>query len=231
MDAGKLDFESGEVILIDKPLRWTSFDVVKKLRFGLKVKKIGHAGTLDPLATGLLILCTGKKTKTIEDIQSQQKEYLFKMVLGKSTPSVDLETEFDAECGYEHVDDALLKHVVASFEGEQEQVPPLFSAVKVDGKRAYELARAGADATLKAKTIKIYAIEVLAINFPEVEIRVECSKGTYIRSLARDIALKLNTLAHITELRRTKIGDFDVKNALGPADFLLQHGQKMMPSS
>ncbi|MFQ3575920.1 MAG: tRNA pseudouridine(55) synthase TruB [Cytophagales bacterium] len=224
MEGKKKDFDGGEVILIDKPLTWTSFDVVKKLKFGLKVKKIGHAGTLDPLATGLLVVCTGKKTKTIESIQAQQKEYVFRMVLGKSTPSVDLETDFDAEAPFEHVNSEVTNNVLQSFLGEQMQVPPLFSAVKVNGKRAYELARSGENAVLNAKLINVYEIELLEFNLPSILIRVICSKGTYVRTLARDIALKLKTLAHISELRRTKIGDFDVTEALKPTDFLAIHG-------
>lgn len=202
-----------QVLLIDKPLTWTSFDVVNKVRYTGKFKKVGHAGTLDPLATGLLILCTGKKTKEIDQYQAQAKEYTGKMIIGQTTPSFDLETEVDATYPTEHITKEAIQEACNSFIGTIEQVPPVFSAIKVNGKRAYESARAGLDVALKARSIQIDYFTVDDNNFPEISFVLGCSKGTYVRSLVRDFGLKLGSGAYMSELRRTKIGDFDVKNA------------------
>ena len=201
------------VLLIDKPLTWTSFDVVNKIRYAGKFKKVGHAGTLDPLATGLLILCSGKKTKEIETYQAQVKEYTGVFTVGKTTPSFDLETEVDQEYPIEHIGSELIEKARISFLGKISQIPPVFSAIKVNGKRAYESARKGKDLELKAREIEINEFEVDASSFPLVRFRVVCSKGTYIRSLARDFGIALNSGAYLSELRRTKIGDFSVDNA------------------
>jgi tRNA pseudouridine55 synthase len=207
------DFEAGEVLLLDKPLTWTSFDVVRKVKNTLRPRKIGHAGTLDPLATGLLILCTGKKTKEIDQIQAQEKEYEGTFRLGQTTPSFDLETPVDAEQPYEHLTEADIQAAVATFLGKIEQIPPVFSAVKVDGKRAYELARKGEQAEIKAKTVEIKAFELTRIALPDIDFRVVCSKGTYIRSLARDLGVALGCGAHLTRLVRTRIGEYRLADA------------------
>lgn len=203
----------GTVILIDKPLRWTSFDVVRKLRYALKIKKIGHAGTLDPLATGLLILCTGKMTKQIESFQSQEKEYTGKLVLGKTTPSFDLETEIDSETDITHLDEKTVLAATAPFTGIINQIPPVYSAIKVDGKRAYESARKGETIELKSREVEVRLFEITDISFPEISFRIVCSKGTYIRSLVRDFGVALGVGAYMSELRRTRIGDFTVEEA------------------
>jgi tRNA pseudouridine55 synthase len=202
-----------QVLLIDKPLTWTSFDVVNKVRYTGKFKKVGHAGTLDPLATGLLILCTGKKTKEIDQYQAQDKEYTGKLILGKTTPSFDLETEVDAEFPTEHITKEMLEEARLSFLGEIQQIPPAFSAIKVNGKRAYESARAGKDVELKARTIQITKFEIETSAFPEISFVLGCTKGTYVRSLVRDFGIKLKSGAYMSALRRTKIGNFDVENA------------------
>ncbi|MVN78540.1 tRNA pseudouridine(55) synthase TruB [Hymenobacter sp. HMF4947] len=212
------DFETGEVLLLDKPLTWTSFDVVRKVKNTLRPRKIGHAGTLDPLATGLLILCTGKKTKEIDQIQAQEKEYEGTFRLGQTTPSFDLETAVDAEAPYEHLTEAEIRTAVATFLGKIEQIPPVFSAVKVDGKRAYELARKGQEAEIKPKTVEIKAFELTRIALPELDFRVVCSKGTYIRSLARDLGVALGSGAHLTRLVRTRIGEYRLADAWTVAD-------------
>jgi tRNA pseudouridine55 synthase len=201
------------VLLIDKPLTWTSFDVVNKVRYTGKFKKVGHAGTLDPLATGLLILCTGKKTKEIDQYQAQEKEYTGKFILGKSTPSSDLETQIDAEFPIEHIDADILEQARLQFLGKISQVPPIFSAIKVKGKRSYLSAREGKTVELKAREIEIRLFEISAANFPEISFKVVCTKGTYIRSLARDFGLAVGSGAYLSELRRTKIGDFSIENA------------------
>lgn len=201
------------VLLLDKPLNWTSFDVVNKVRYAGKFKKVGHAGTLDPLATGLLILCTGKKTKEIDQYQAQEKEYTGKFILGKTTPSADLETEVDANFPVEHITQEMLLEAKLKFTGTISQVPPLFSAVKVNGKRAYEAAREGKTLELKSREITIKEFDIDSTNFPEISFRVVCSKGTYIRSLARDFGLAVGSGAYLSELRRTKIGEFSVANA------------------
>lgn len=203
----------GRVILIDKPLEWTSFDVVKKLRYKLRVKKIGHAGTLDPLATGLLILCTGKKTKTIEQIQSQEKEYTGTFILGTTTPSFDLETEPGDPTDISHLTETDIQNATSGFKGFIQQVPPKFSAVKVDGKRAYKHARAGRDVEIKPRTVEIKEFEITRIDLPEVDFRVVCSKGTYIRSLANDFGQALHVGAYLSALRRTRIGDYKIEAA------------------
>lgn len=208
------DFRAGEVLLIDKPLEWTSFDVVKKIKFRLPRKlKIGHAGTLDPLATGLLILCTGKMTKQIETFQGQEKEYTGCITVGHTTPSSDLETEFDEEFPTDHLTDELLHETTKQFVGLIDQTPPIFSAVKVNGARAYDKARAGEKVEIKSRKITISEFELTKIELPNIYFRVVCSKGTYIRSLARDFGEALSSGAHLSSLRRTRIGEFKVDDA------------------
>ena len=217
---------AGKVLLIDKPLKWSSFQAVNKLKYILKRKydlpkkfKIGHAGTLDPLATGLLIICTGKFTKSITEIQAQAKEYTGTIVLGATTPSYDLETEIDATFSTEHITKELILETTKQFIGEIDQKPPVFSAIKKDGKRLYEHARAGAEVEIQPRKTSIYEFEITRIQLPEVDFRVTCSKGTYIRSLAFDFGLALKSGAHLSALRRTKIGDYSVENAITPDDF------------
>jgi len=202
-----------KVLLIDKPLNWTSFDVVKKLKFALKVKKIGHAGTLDPLATGLLILCTGKMTKSIEKYQAQEKEYTGEFTLGYTTPSYDLETEPEFQNDPKHLSLKQIKEATKYFKGEVEQTPPIFSAVKTGGKRAYSLAREGKEVKLKSREVTISQFDITDFDENKVRFRVKCSKGTYIRSLAHDFGQKLEVGAYLSALRRTKIGDFSVEDA------------------
>lgn len=204
----------GSVLLVDKPLEWTSFDVVKKLRYKLKVKKIGHAGTLDPLATGLLILCTGKMTKQINTIQEQPKEYTGSMVLGKVTASYDLETPVEESGDVSNIDEEILNKILKQFTGEIEQIPPIYSAIKVDGKRAYTKARKGEKVELKARNVHIYNFELTEIDLPNVKFKVNCSKGTYIRSIVNDFGQAAGCGAYLSELRRTKIGDYSVEDAL-----------------
>ena len=221
----KEDFLNGQLLLIDKPLEWSSFQAVNKLkwairkRFSLKKFKIGHAGTLDPLATGLLLICTGKFTKTIPGLQGQIKEYTGTITLGGTTPSYDLETEIDATFSIDHITDAMVHEATADFTGEIIQTPPVFSALKKDGKRLYEYAREGKEVKIKKRLITISEFEITAINLPKVEFRVVCSKGTYIRSLAYDFGKALNSGGHLSELRRTKIGDYNVDNAIDPVTF------------
>ncbi|MBF9238160.1 tRNA pseudouridine(55) synthase TruB [Hymenobacter sp. BT683] len=212
------DFETGEVLLLDKPLTWTSFDVVRKVKNTLRIKKIGHAGTLDPLATGLLILCTGKKTKEIDLIQAQEKEYTGTFRLGETTPSFDLETAVDMARPYSHLTDAEITAATLPFVGTIQQTPPLFSAVKIDGKRAYEIARNGQEAEIKSKTVDIKVFELTRIELPEIDFRVVCSKGTYIRSLARDLGVALGCGAHLTRLVRSRIGEYRVEDAFSLED-------------
>ncbi|WMN06544.1 tRNA pseudouridine(55) synthase TruB [Marivirga arenosa] len=216
-------YNEGKVLLIDKPLNWTSFDVVKKLRYTLKVKKIGHAGTLDPLATGLLILCTGKMTKSIEKYQAQQKEYTGEFTIGYTTPSYDLETEPEFQKSTENISLEDLKKATENFIGEIEQTPPIFSAVKKDGKRAYELAREGKDVKLKSRKVNIEDFEIIDFQNQKVKFRVSCSKGTYIRSLANDFGEILGVGAYLSELRRTKIGNFSVDDAENLSEFVEKH--------
>lgn len=219
------DFLSGQIILIDKPLEWTSFQAVNALKwairkkFNLKKLKIGHAGTLDPLATGLLVICTGKFTKKIPELQGQIKEYTGTFTLGASTPSYDLETEVDQTFPTEHLTETSIRNVPNQFLGEIEQVPPVFSALKKDGKRLYELARKGEEVEVQARKIEILEFEITRIDLPEVDFRVVCSKGTYIRSLAHDFGKALDSGAYLSALRRTKIGDYNVNNATTPLVF------------
>jgi tRNA pseudouridine55 synthase len=204
----------GRVLLINKPLEWTSFDVVNKLRYRLKTKKIGHAGTLDPLATGLLIICTGKMTKRINEFQAQEKEYTGKFVLGQSTPSHDLETEVSEPQDISFIRENHIQEAVKKFIGSIQQVPPMHSAIKVDGKRAYKLARKGKEVELKPREVFIREFEITSAEKPVVGFRVVCSKGTYIRSLARDFGQALGTVAYLSELCRTRIGAFKLTDAL-----------------
>ncbi|NJM25014.1 MAG: tRNA pseudouridine(55) synthase TruB [Bacteroidia bacterium] len=206
--------DKGSVLLIDKPHTWTSFDVVNKLRYKLKIKKIGHAGTLDPLATGLLIICTGKMTKRIEEFMGLEKEYTGTLVLGESTPSHDLETEVDTHRDIAHITDDAIHHTARSFVGKIAQMPPQHSAIKVDGKRAYAFARKGKEVTLKSREVEIAAFEITAIRKPEVDFRVVCSKGTYVRSLVRDFGLALDNVAYMSKLCRTRIGPYRLDDAL-----------------
>lgn len=222
------NFEEGEILAFDKPLRWTSFDLVAKVRWNLcrkigkKKLKVGHTGTLDPLATGVVIVCTGKKTKLIDQLQYDVKEYVATLQLGATTPSFDLEKEIDQTYPTEHITRALINEVIPQFIGEQWQVPPIFSAVQINGKRAYEFARKGQEVELKPKLLVIDEIEVL--NFDEknmqLTIRVVCSKGTYIRALARDIGRKLNSGAHLIALRRTRVGNTRVEECYTIEQFL-----------
>ncbi len=214
------DYNEGKVLLVDKPLNWTSFDVVKKLKFTLKVKKIGHAGTLDPLATGLLILCTGKMTKSIEKYQAQEKEYTGVFTLGYTTPSYDLETEpeFQSDTNHLKLDD--IKNTAQQFVGEIKQTPPIFSAVKTGGKRAYSLAREGKEVKLKSRVVTISEFEITDFQDNKVSFRVRCTKGTYIRSLANDFGEKLGVGGYLSALRRTKIGDFSVEDAENLNEFV-----------
>ncbi|HBB00026.1 MAG: tRNA pseudouridine(55) synthase TruB [Bacteroidetes bacterium GWD2_45_23] len=215
-----MDFLEGEIIYIDKPLHWTSFRVVRVLRAKLcqklKIKKlkVGHAGTLDPLATGVMILCTGKKTKQIERLQAETKEYIAQVMLGATTPSFDLETAIDAEYPTAHITKELVEEVLQQFIGTIEQVPPLFSAVKIEGRRAYDFARKNEDVELKPKLLVIDHIELISYNLPYVTIRVVCSKGTYIRALARDIGEALHSGAHLTGLTRTRVGEATIDKCL-----------------
>lgn len=221
-----MDFITGEVLYIDKPLRLTSFDVVGRIRWhlcrklGVKKLKVGHAGTLDPLATGVMIVCTGKATKRIEEFQYATKEYVADIRLGATTPSFDLEKEIDAYYPVEHITEDLVRETLATFVGTIEQVPPAFSACMVDGVRAYELARKGREVELKPKTLVIDEIELLSCNLPDITIRVVCSKGTYIRALARDIGAALHSGAHLTALRRTRVGNVRVEDCVSPDVFI-----------
>jgi tRNA pseudouridine55 synthase len=209
-----MEVSEDRVLLIDKPLDWTSFDVVNKLRYRLKIKKIGHAGTLDPLATGLLILCTGKMTKRIDEYQAQEKEYTGKFIIGQSTPSHDLETEVNEHHDISAITNEQIIAATARFVGTILQVPPLHSAIKVNGKRAYKLARKGHDTELPPREVTITEFEITAIEKPAVSFRVVCSKGTYVRSLARDFGKELGVGAYLTDLCRTRIGTFRLENAL-----------------
>lgn len=220
-----IDFQAGKVILIDKPLEWTSFDIVNKIRgilrgkFSYKKIKVGHAGTLDPLATGLLIVCSGKMTKQIDTFQAQKKEYVTTLKLGATTPSFDRETEEDATFEYNHITEEMIADIIPKFVGTIEQMPPQYSAKRVNGQRAYIAARKGNEIELKPQSIVINSIEILKYNLPYVQIKIDCSKGTYIRALARDIGTALNSGAYLTELRRTKIGDFCVEDAMEISEF------------
>lgn len=219
------DFTNGKVLLIDKPLTWSSFQAVNKIKWalkkqlGLKKIKVGHAGTLDPLATGLLIICTGKFTKRITELQGMVKEYTGTFHIGATTPSYDLETEINQTFPTEHIDEALINKTTEQFLSEIDQKPPIFSAIKKDGKRLYEHARKGEEVEIKSRKVTIHEFEITRINLPEVDFRVVCSKGTYIRSLANDFGEALQSGGHLTVLRRTKIGDFSVEDAITPEMF------------
>jgi tRNA pseudouridine55 synthase len=214
------NFQNGEVILIDKPYQWTSFDVVRKIQYTIKFKKIGHAGTLDPLATGLLILCTGKMTKQIEKYQGAEKEYTGEMIVGFTTPSVDLETEPENEKPFLHLNNEQIYAATEQFKGIISQIPPLFSALKIEGVRAYHHARKGEDKKIEPRQVEITEFEITAINLPKISFRIVCSKGTYIRSLVRDFGEVLGTGAYLSELVRTRIGEFKLENAWKMEDFL-----------
>lgn len=209
-----METATDQLLLINKPVGWTSFDVVNKLRYKLKIKKIGHAGTLDPLATGLLILCTGKMTKRIDEFQAQEKEYTGKFIIGQSTPSHDLETEVSEVKNISAISEAEIIQASKKFLGTIQQIPPLHSAIKVDGKRAYKMARKGKELELKPREVKIAAFDIVEIKKPAVSFRIVCSKGTYIRSIARDFGNALGVGAYLTELCRTRIGEFNLKDAL-----------------
>ena len=215
------DYLNGQIILIDKPLHWTSFQAVNKMKYALinkvglpKKFKIGHAGTLDPLATGLLLVCTGKYTKRISELQGQAKEYTGTFYIGATTPSYDLETEIDQTFDSSHIDESLIHETIKQFLGEIDQKPPVFSAIKKDGIRLYEHARAGESVEIASRKTTIHEFEITRIELPEVDFRVVCSKGTYIRSLAYDFGKAMNSGSHLTVLRRTKIGDYKVDNAI-----------------
>lgn len=220
-----MNFKEGEILYFNKPLTWTSFAVVNKVRYhlcrklGVKKLKVGHAGTLDPLATGVMILCTGKATKRIEELQYQTKEYIATIMLGATTPSYDLEKEIDATYPVEHITREMVEEALTKFLGTIEQVPPVFSACKVEGARAYELARKGKEVNLKSKTLVIDEIELLECNLPEIKIRVVCSKGTYIRALARDIGEALDSGAHLTALLRSRVGEVTLDKCMEIDDF------------
>jgi tRNA pseudouridine55 synthase len=219
------EIKEGQVFLFDKPYKWTSFMLVNKVRWllcrkhGWKKLKVGHAGTLDPLATGLMILCVGKATKTIAELTGYDKEYIAEIKFGATTPSFDLETEEDETLPFEHINEEQIKKGIEAFMGEIEQVPPLFSAKYVNGIRAYHLARQGIQAELKASNVTIHEFELIDYKKPFGTFRISCSKGTYIRSLARDLGLELNSGAHLTSLKRTKIGDFKLVDTISIEDF------------
>jgi tRNA pseudouridine55 synthase len=221
-----MNFIEGEVLYFNKPLTWTSFNLVAKVKYPLlrklrvKKLKVGHAGTLDPLATGVMIICIGKATKRIEEFQYQTKEYIATIKLGATTPSFDLEKEIDATYPTEHITREVVEEALKKFIGSIEQIPPAFSACKIDGERAYELARAGKEVELKPKTLVIDEIELLECNLPEIKIRVVCSKGTYIRALARDIGEALNSGAHLTGLIRTRVGDVKLEHCMEIENFV-----------
>ena len=226
----KLDLIAGATIALDKPLTWSSFSLVNKFRYeacrflGIRKLKVGHAGTLDPLATGVMILCTGKHTKQIPQLQEGRKEYIADIRLGQTTPTYDMESEPDAFFPTDHITRELVLKRLQGFVGTIEQVPPAFSAVKVDGKRAYDLARKGRDFELKAKTLVIDEIELLDYTLPDIQIRVVCSKGTYIRALARDIGLALGSGGHLTALRRTRVGEFTLEDC-----YRVEDSQSFLP--
>lgn len=229
------DFHSGEILLFDKPIGFTSFQLVNHVKYliknhasliveGKKVKpKVGHAGTLDPLASGLLVICTGKKTKTIEEIQSQEKEYTGTFYIGATTPCFDREKEVDKTYSVEHLSESVIHTVSKQFIGKQQQFPPIYSAIKIDGKRAYELARKGEEAEVKSKEIEIKSFEITRCELPFVDFKIRCSKGTYVRSLARDFGNALESGAYLYALKRTRIGNFSVEDAYFPDQ--LQHAR------
>jgi len=225
------DFQKGVVLPMNKPYEWTSFDVVKKIKnqiskklrqkLNIRVKnfKVGHAGTLDPLAEGLVLVCTGKATKKINELMLAEKEYVATIMLGKTTPSYDLETNYDQSYPTDHINENMVKDVLQGFIGEQLQIPPIFSAKNINGKRAYEYARKGEEVEMKSNPISISVIELIAYDLPYITFRVVCSKGTYIRSLARDIGEKLSSGAHLTQLIRTRIGDYSIDSSITLQEF------------
>jgi tRNA pseudouridine55 synthase len=220
------DYLNGQILLIDKPLSWSSFQAVNKLKYVLKRRfvlpkkfKIGHAGTLDPLASGLLIICTGKFTKRITEIQAQPKEYTGTIVLGATTPSYDMETKVNAYFPFQHITESLVKGIIPQFLGEIDQKPPIFSAIKIEGIRLYEHARAGEEVVIETRKTTIHSFEITRFELPEVDFKVTCSKGTYIRSLAFDFGKALGSGGYLSALRRTKIGDFNVNEAILITDF------------
>ncbi len=220
-----INFEEGYIAVLDKPLEWTSADVVRKIKFtlrklGYRRIKVGHAGTLDPLATGILLVCIGRATKLVDSLQAEEKEYEADVMLGATTPSYDLEHPIDKTYAWEHITRAKVFEALQSLTGERMQTPPLYSAKKIEGTRAYELARAGEEVELRQVKINIYEMELLEYALPRIRIRVRCSKGTYIRSLAREIGEALDSGAHLTSLRRTRSGGFTLARAIGLDDFL-----------
>lgn len=227
------DYPAGIVILLDKPLKWTSADAVRRIKFMAqkyfrkKNIKVGHAGTLDPLATGVLMVCIGKATRQAEALQAQQKEYIAEITLGATTPSYDLEKEIDAVYPYEHITESDVKRVLEEMTGEQDQIPPIFSAKLINGTRAYEMARAGEEVVMKPSRITLYSLEVMDFSLPKLVIRVKCSKGTYIRSLARDIGVALDSGGHLTGLIRSGSGEFVLSEALSMDDVSAVLGKKI----
>lgn len=219
------DFKEGQVLLFDKPYKWTSFDLVRKIRSILRINykiqkiKVGHAGTLDPLATGLMIICTGKATKEISKFQDMNKEYIAEIKLGETTPSYDLETEVDEHFNTEHINEQLIRETLKKYEGTDQQEPPIYSAKNINGKRAYEYARKGQPVEMKSKKITVHKLELQECKLPLIKINILCGKGTYIRSLARDIGRELKTGAHLISLRRTSIGNFNVLDAKNLQEF------------
>ncbi|WP_417015291.1 tRNA pseudouridine(55) synthase TruB [Alistipes sp.] len=220
-----MNFEEGYIAVLDKPLRWTSTDVVRKIKFSLRKLgyrriKVGHAGTLDPLATGILLVCIGRATKMVDALQAEEKEYIADIMLGATTPSYDLEHEIDRTYPWEHITREAVEKALSELTGERLQTPPVYSAKKIEGTRAYELARAGEEVAVRQALITIYEMEILACELPRLRIRVRCSKGTYIRSLAHEIGQALQSGAHLTALRRTRSGGFTLENAHSLDDFL-----------
>ena len=221
-----INIKEGELILIDKELNWTSFDVVNKIRYAIKKKfdikkiKVGHAGTLDPLATGLLIICCGKMTKSINNFSAMNKTYSGKITIGSTTPSYDLETKPNVHYPIDHIDEKLILKTAKKFVGKIFQTPPMFSAIKKDGVRLYNLARQGKEIKIDKREVSIDSFEITSFNLPEISFNVTCSKGTYIRSLAHDFGKELKSGAHLSELRRIKIGDYSVKDSVKVMDFI-----------
>lgn len=226
------EFKAGQILVFDKPLEWTSFQVVNKVRWlirkscNIKKIKVGHAGTLDPLATGVLVLCTGKFTKKIPQLQGTEKEYTGTFTLGATTPSYDMETEVNKTFGIDHISEENLEVAAEALTGEIEQTPPVFSALKKDGKRLYEYARKGEEVKVQSRKVTIKAFEITAVRFPEVDFKIICSKGTYIRSIANDFGIALGSGAYLSSLKRTRVGDFSIKEALSISSF-----EKCLPSS
>ena len=218
-------FTEGVIIPVDKPLGWTSADVVRKIKFALQRKtnqkklKVGHAGTLDPLATGILLVCTGNATKQVDILQAGEKEYIAEIEAGATTPSFDMEREIDARYPFAHITKAMVEAALKTFTGTQEQIPPVFSAKMLDGKRAYKFAHAGQDAVMKPSVITIYEMELISFDLPKFTVRIVCSKGTYIRALARDLGCALQSGAHLTNLRRTRSGKFNIQTIISLKDF------------